>query len=104
VPPARHVECSGTACQGPPAPPPPFAAPSTIAFDGPGNPPASRPLALGGKEAKSGKAKAKRCAGHGTRKHARCVKSKRVKRKPAHRRKHKASATVHERKSGRREG
>jgi hypothetical protein len=107
VPPARHEECSGTECQGPPAPPPPFAAPSTIAFEGPGNLPASGPVASSTKEVKSGKAKAKsrkakprQCMTRDAHRHPRCVKS-RVKHKPSHSHEHKTGATARDRRSRR---
>jgi hypothetical protein len=90
VPPPLVRECVGTGCQGPPAPPPPFAAPSTVTFVGVGNVPVSL--------VKSKETLAKKCAKGLERRHGGCVRAKRVKRKRKHT--HKAGKSAHSR-SGR---
>lgn len=77
-PPATPSVCQGEACQGQPSAPPPFEAPGSASFSGPGNlaPP---PLITPPK-------KATRCAKHKKLRHGKCVKaSKSAKRSKSHR-------------------
>jgi hypothetical protein len=67
--------CSGTGCQGVPAPAPVFATPASVTFEGAGNFPAPAPVV----KAKA-KAKARPCKRGSVRKHGRCVRAPKAKR------------------------
>jgi Tol biopolymer transport system component len=78
VPPVTPPQCSGTACQGVPSPPPVFATPASVTFEGVGNfPPPARVV-----EAKS-KPKVKACKKGYVRKNGRCVERKQKRKKRA---------------------
>jgi hypothetical protein len=74
VPPVGPPECSGTACQGVPAPPPTFATPASVTFNGVGNfPPLIPPAEVKLKR----KSKSSKCKKGYAKKKGKCVRKKR---------------------------
>jgi hypothetical protein len=76
VVPVAPPACTGTGCQGVPAPPPPFATPASVTFEGPGNfapaPPAPATKVV---------SKAVKCRKGLVRKDAKCVRKRKLKTK-----------------------
>jgi hypothetical protein len=73
--PPTPPQCSGTGCQGVPGPPPIFATPASVTFNGVGNfaPPAPARKAI--------TPKTKKCAKGSVKEHGKCVKKKQTKQK-----------------------
>jgi hypothetical protein len=78
VQPVAPPACSGTGCQGVPAPPPVFATPSSVTFEGVGNFPQPPTPAPAPKAA--ARKKTARCPKHEQRTHGRCAKPPKAKR------------------------
>ncbi len=77
--PVASQACTETGCQGVPAAPPPFATPSSVTFNGPGNFAPTPPTPAVKTKTKL-KPKAKRCQRGLVRQHGKCVKRAKAKR------------------------
>jgi hypothetical protein len=74
VEPVAPPACTGTGCQGVPAPPPPFATPASVTFEGPGNFAAAPPVPT-----TKVVSKAVKCPKGLVRKDAKCVRKRKAK-------------------------
>ena len=80
--PVSPPACTGTGCQGIPAPPPTFATPPSATFNGVGNfPPTAEAVKPAAKPKPKPRPEVKRCKRGRVRKRGKCVKGSRARRK-----------------------